>query len=108
MRTNVQIDLTDEQRNRLAAFLDRRVSKRLATRSDVRAYLAGCIAAALDAPPPWSPSRDIDKNRDGAVDDLLTDDLVYPEWIVSDHQRDNYRRGWLQVARSAYITYGAR
>ena len=47
MKTNVAIELTDEQRSILADALDGKSSKRLATRKEVAAVCRGFIEAVL-------------------------------------------------------------
>lgn len=52
MKTNVPVELTDDQRNRLAILLDGgKQSKKLATRRDVINLVGACVAAALDLDP---------------------------------------------------------
>ena len=62
MKTNVKIDLTDDERNRLAVLFDGKQSKRLATRADIVSFVNACLDAALDADPnrhdrPSSPAQ---------------------------------------------------
>lgn len=53
MKTNVAIELNDDQRNKLANVIDRKVTKRLATRKEISDFCRGSIDSALverDAP----------------------------------------------------------
>jgi len=47
MKTVVPIELDDNQRNTLATVLDGRITSRLATRADIKAFVEGCIDAVL-------------------------------------------------------------
>lgn len=47
MKTNVPIELSDEERNRLANVIDGKPSKRLATRAEVIELAAGAVRQAL-------------------------------------------------------------
>lgn len=47
MNVNCKISLTDEERNRLAKVIDGKVSKRLATRADVNAFVKGIVDYAV-------------------------------------------------------------
>lgn len=49
MRVNANIEISDEQRNVLARLIDGKQVKRLATRDEVRDYVAGCIASLVEA-----------------------------------------------------------
>lgn len=50
MKTNVKVELTDDERNRLACLFDGKQSKRKATRSDIVSFVNACLDAALDGP----------------------------------------------------------
>lgn len=47
MKTIVPIQLNEAQRDQLANVLDGRITNRLATRTDIKAFVEGCIDAAL-------------------------------------------------------------
>lgn len=47
MKTNVSIELTDDQRDRLANEIDGKVTKRLATRADITAMVSGSVDRIL-------------------------------------------------------------
>ena len=49
MKVNVGIELTDEQRNALADWLDGKQTKRLATRRDVNELVTGLLAGIVDS-----------------------------------------------------------
>jgi hypothetical protein len=51
MKTNVKIELTDDERNRLAVLFDGKHSKRQATRKEIVLFVDACLDAALDANP---------------------------------------------------------
>ena len=51
MKTNVKVDLTDDERNRLAILFDGKHSKRQATRKEIVLFVDACLGAALDADP---------------------------------------------------------
>lgn len=51
MKTNVKVELTDDERNRLAILFDGKHSKRLATRKEIVLFVDACLDAALDADP---------------------------------------------------------
>jgi hypothetical protein len=57
MKTNVPINLTDEERDRLANVLDGKVSKRLATRAEVCEAAEAFLRALVEpeAPTPEAP-----------------------------------------------------
>ena len=62
MKTNVKVELTDDERSRLADLFDGKHSKRLATRADIVSFVNACLDAALDADPirhdqPSSPQK---------------------------------------------------
>lgn len=48
MKVNANIEISDEQRNVLARLIDGKQVKRLATRDEVRDYVAGCIASLVE------------------------------------------------------------
>lgn len=49
MKVNVNVEISDAQRNVLAQAIDGKPIKRLATRDEVRDYVAGCIASLVEA-----------------------------------------------------------
>jgi hypothetical protein len=48
VKVNANIEISDEQRNVLARLIDGKQVKRLATRDEVREYVAGCIASLVE------------------------------------------------------------
>ena len=98
MKTNVPIELTDEQRSRLANVLDGKVSKRLATRAEVceaaEAFLRALIESEPEAPAPEAPSPASVMRRDPIPE-------VIPEkWRDRlQGKSDGYIRGFLMADR---------
>lgn len=48
MKVNINAEISDAQRNVLARLIDSKQVKRLATRDEVREYVAGCIASLVE------------------------------------------------------------
>lgn len=49
MKVNINLEIDDAQRNVLARIIDGKDIKRLATRDEVRDYVASCIASLVEA-----------------------------------------------------------
>lgn len=113
MKTNVSIELTDEQRDMLANVIDGKASKRLATRADVNALVQGlidqCLAADLPenkprqaanptAPrstrPQWKDHPNLTKHRE------LIEQRIRERGLTGS-QAESYRRGWASTPTRA-------
>ena len=101
MKTNVAIELTEEQRDRLANEIDGKVTKRLATRADINAVCAGMIdqltaepgpdvlAKVAPAPrPKWEDHPNFTKFAKEIEAGIKRHGYTPPEQIKS------YKRGW--------------
>ena len=77
MKTNVPIDLSDDQRSHLADLFDGKHSKRLATRREISLLMRDCIDCALQLTPGDVPPG----VRLGAA---ITDDINRGGWSMVD------------------------
>ena len=68
MKTNVKIELTDDERNRFAVLFDGKQSKRKVTRAELVDFVDACIDAALDAHP--QPDRDLPSVAGDVISDI--------------------------------------
>jgi hypothetical protein len=57
MKTNVSIDLDDDQRRILANIIDGKTSRRMITRAEVKEFTLGQFAALLSGPTPSTPEN---------------------------------------------------
>lgn len=77
MKTNVPIELDDDQRSHLADLIDGKHSKRLATRREIGLIVRDCIDCALQLTPGDVPAGE----RLGAA---ITDDINRGGWSMVD------------------------
>lgn len=75
MKTNVPIDLDDDQRSHIADLIDGKHSKRLATRREIGLLLRDCIDCALQLSPGDVPAGE----RLGAA---IMDDINRGAWSM--------------------------
>ena len=80
MKTNVSIELNDEQRNVLASLIDGKVTNRLARRAEVLGLVDACIERALSL-----------TREDAAVGKVLSNIVI----------EDINRGGWSFISESA-------
>ncbi|MGR8917999.1 MAG: hypothetical protein ACU85V_00150 [Gammaproteobacteria bacterium] len=86
MIVSTRVEITDEERNRLAVALDGRPTTRLATRAEVRDLMEGALRGALDrsagarrsdlldAPPQAAtPARSVDAPARAAILGMMPD-----------------------------------
>lgn len=100
MKTNVAIELTDEQRDYLATLIDGKPTKRLATRQDVNNLVQQFIGAAVSQAEYSGGKVDEHNNVHAtAKGDLYTIDPEDRKFL--DGKDPSYVRGWNQVKRSA-------
>ena len=98
MKTNVSIELNDEQRNRLAILIDGKESKRMATRKEVVELCQRHIGGLAEASEPAKVQIERNQDAHAAFISLKPD----PEDVALMAQPNNpsYVRGWNQVKRS--------
>jgi hypothetical protein len=99
MKTNVSIDLTDDQRNRLACLIAGKPVKRLATRKEIAnlavQHLGGLLGATTD---PWSTASH-EAAAKQASDLYKPDPRDIP--LMARPNDPGYVRGWNLVKRGA-------
>lgn len=113
MKTNVSIDLTDAERNRLKMLIDGKVSKKLISRKEVNAiaqqHFAGLlgITGPLEIPPKPAPTpgrRSVEDQRADAKR-VLFDSMTKPDpedvAIMARPHDPGYCFGWNKVKRGA-------
>ena len=71
MKTNVKLELNDDERNRLAVLFDGKQTKRLVTRAELVDFVDACIDRALDLDPPQYPVHG--NSLGAAVGDVIRD-----------------------------------
>ncbi len=107
MKTNVSIELNDEQRTQLAYWIDSQGGvwpnqrKRMATRKEVVALCQqhiGGLAEAINGQAEKLHSNDQAQPTKGAVDLLKADPEDIP--LMAKPNNPSYVRGWNQVKRS--------
>jgi hypothetical protein len=68
MKTNVPIELTDDQRSHIANLIDRKQTKRKATRSEISTLAASFFIRLLDGN--VGDSNQVSKATDGVIHDI--------------------------------------
>jgi len=103
MKTNVSIELSDEERRALADVIDGKVSKRLATRAEVveicRRHIAGLTRASISSADAKKVGEVIARQP---ANDLYTIDESDPLSAAIARPNDpGYIYGWNKVKRSS-------
>lgn len=95
MKVNVNVEITDAQRNALAQAIDGKKNKRLATRDEVRDYVAGCIESLI-APGEATDTEHVAARhpppRPDAIGDLMRIDPEDEEHLSG--KEPGYIAGW--------------
>jgi len=110
MKVNLQLEISDEQRNKLARWIDNDETSRMAKREEVRDIIQTAFKGLLDAvggtttpvkntPPKRGRRSKVPvRKRLGSfeVDNLLREKLK--EKNLDEYKEKSYIRGWNQVA----------
>ena len=99
MKTNVSIELTDEQRSTLANIIDGKTNKRLATRKEVvdlcTQYIAGLVGENASEAPSEPQNRVVLATCQNNFDPSLTPDAEDRQRLAG--KSAGYIRGWNMV-----------
>lgn len=99
MKTNVSIELTDEQRSTLANIIDGKSNKRLATRKEVvdlcTQYIAGLVGENASEAPSEPQNRVVLATCQNNFDPSLTPDAEDRQRLAG--KSAGYIRGWNMV-----------
>lgn len=110
MKTNVSIDLNDEDRNKLANMLDGKATARLATRKEIveicQRHIGGLVEQSsgfdkviigVDPAKPGSDRTVVSEVRNGKISPLSEVDAE--DFVFLKDKSPSYIRGWNQVKR---------
>lgn len=106
MKTNIGIELTDEQRNRLACLLAGKETKALATRAQVTELVEGFVAGLLDQEPGAPGSAQETREPWEAATPRAQPAVASPTARVKP--RGRYRPGWPRVTPEIIAAAAAR
>ena len=85
MKTNVKVELTDDERNRLAILFDGgKQSKRMATRKEIVLFVDACLGAALDAHPMRVERRPGPEETGERISEVVIHDINEGGWSFID------------------------
>lgn len=106
MKVNVNIELSDEDRNIMAMNMTGKISKRMATRAEVNQFVRGCIDRITDS---ITIGKPLETYKVGYFDTNIPkppkswfseDERSTVESLRALGKDDSYIRGWLQVGRT--------
>lgn len=92
MKVNVSLELDDAARDLIANYFDGRVTKRMATRRDIRAFVEGCVDMAIQN----AMGGGLQVHQACALSVKEADEVQRLRALGKD---DSYIRGWIQVMR---------
>lgn len=100
MKTNVSIELTDEQRDCLANLIDGKDTKRMATRAEITALVTQHVGGLVASAEAWT-FEDVDEADDEGNelgrDIYLVDNRDPLTKTMAKPHDASYVRGWNQV-----------